>query len=33
MFKKSITIGDTKVKLIKPISEGAFGFVYLVENK
>ena len=33
MFKKSMTIGETKVKLIKPISEGAYGFVYLCENK
>ena len=33
MFKKTITIGNTKVRMIKPISEGAYGFVYLCENK
>lgn len=32
MFKKTLQVGDHKVSLVKKISEGSFGFVYLVED-
>lgn len=33
MFKSLIIIGNYKIKIIKTISQGAYGFVYLVEDK
>lgn len=33
MFKKNINVGKFKLQVIKKISEGAYGFVYLVEDK
>lgn len=32
MFKKSFQVGQHKVEMVKKISEGAYGFVYLVED-
>ena len=33
MFKNIMIIGNYKIKIIKTISQGAYGFVYLVEDK
>ncbi len=33
MFKKSIQVGKYNLKILKTISQGAYGFVYLVEDK
>ena len=33
MFKKNIQVNQHKVKVLKEISQGAYGFVYLVEDK